>query len=114
MRGIGSIGVGHGKGADGMHQPVDPAPPLHRAVHEAAEVVVGVVGPGDAEAAELPRQELVPFEFLGRTWRKAADHDAELTAQYGDWRTPNTAWSYLDEHTIVSRARWSPPLGPLT
>jgi hypothetical protein len=65
-------------------------------------------------AAELPRQELVPFEFLGRTWRKPADHEAELEAQYGDWRTPDTSWSYLDEHTIVSRARWSPPLGPAT
>jgi hypothetical protein len=58
--------------------------------------------------ARLPRQELAPFEFLGRTWLKALDHEAELEAMYGDWRTPDPTFDYLHEHTIVARARWAP------
>ena len=58
--------------------------------------------------ARLARQELEPFEFLGRTWQKSADHEAELEAIYGDWRTPDPTFSYLDEGTIVGRSRWAP------
>jgi hypothetical protein len=58
--------------------------------------------------ARLPRQELEAFEFLGRTWHKSVDHEAELEAIYGDWRTPDRAWSYMNERAIVARARWAP------
>jgi hypothetical protein len=54
----------------------------------------------------VKRQELEPFEFLGRTWLKPADHEAELEAIYGDWRTPNPRWCYLQEGTLIARTRW--------
>jgi hypothetical protein len=44
--------------AGAVDQHVDPAPALHRPVHEALEVVVGLVGAGDAETAELGRERL--------------------------------------------------------
>jgi hypothetical protein len=59
--------------------------------------------------ARVPRQQTVPFEFLGRTWYKAADHEAELEAVYGDWRTPDPDFDYLDECSIVARCPWAPP-----
>jgi cytidyltransferase-like protein len=52
---------------------------------------------------EFPEQELVPFEFLGRTWLKPADHDAFLTRAYGDWHTPDPNWDYTNDGTIVER-----------
>lgn len=64
--------------------------------------------------ARLPAQSRVPFELGGRTWRKVADHEAELAAIYGDWRTPDTDWSFTQERTVVERhkhpcvdARWT-------
>lgn len=57
--------------------------------------------------ARIPDQPLAPFELVGRTWAKHADHDAELTAMYGDWRTPNAAWWYLDDVAIVERVPWT-------
>jgi hypothetical protein len=56
---------------------------------------------------EVPAQRWVPFEFLGRRWLKPAMHEAELEAVYGDWRTPDPAWSFLDEGTTVDRRRWN-------
>ncbi len=56
---------------------------------------------------ELPAQELAPFEFLGRRWLKPADHDATLTAAYGNWRVPDPTWSFLDDRSIVQRRPWS-------
>lgn len=56
--------------------------------------------------ARLPRQRLVPFDFLGRAWLKVLDHDRELTILYGDWRTPDPRWSYLDSGGIVERREW--------
>jgi hypothetical protein len=56
--------------------------------------------------AYLPRQGLAPFGFLRRTWLKSEDHDAELTAMYGDWRTPVVDWCFLDELTVVATRRW--------
>lgn len=56
----------------------------------------------------IPRQELVPFDFLSRTWLKHADHELELKTIYGEWRVPNKHWSYLeDDLSIVHRERWS-------
>lgn len=58
--------------------------------------------------AQLPRQELVPFEFLGRRWLKVADHELELSQLYGDWRTPDPSWSYLeDTGGVVRRSEWT-------
>jgi cytidyltransferase-like protein len=60
----------------------------------------------DAETemvCEFPEQDLVPFEFLGRTWLKQADHDALLGRAYGDWRTPDPDWDYTNDGTIVER-----------
>lgn len=55
-----------------------------------------------AATAEIPAQERVPFRLVGRTWSKVADHDAELSAIYGDWRTPRPDWFYGDDHAIVA------------
>ncbi len=57
--------------------------------------------------ARIPSQELVPFDFLGRTWLRPADYERELEAHYGDWRTPRREWSYLeDDNAVVSRRPW--------
>lgn len=57
--------------------------------------------------ARIPAQPRVPFNFLGRTWLKVADHDRELTAIYGNWRVPQTDWvGARDEKSIVGRERW--------
>jgi hypothetical protein len=58
---------------------------------------------------EIPAQPLEPVEFLGRTWLKPADHEAELEAIYGDWRTPDPEWSFLDDRAIVERRPWKYP-----
>jgi hypothetical protein len=64
-------------------------------------------GPPTQATAEIDEQELVPFELVGRTWLKHADHDAELTAMYGDWRTPDTGWWYMNDVAIVERTAWT-------
>ena len=56
--------------------------------------------------AEQPDQSLVPFDFLNRTWLKQADHELDLATVYGDWRTPDPSWSYLNQPNIVARRRW--------
>ena len=48
------------------------------------------------------------MRFLDRTWLKVSDHDAELTANYGDWRTPKSDWNYLDSPSIVTTESWDP------
>jgi hypothetical protein len=58
-------------------------------------------------ASRVPAQELVPFEFLQRTWLKPADHDLYLTTVYGDWRTPRPEHDYTrDDRSIVSSERY--------
>jgi hypothetical protein len=57
---------------------------------------------------ELPAQPREEIRFLDRTWLKVVDHDAELTANYGDWRTPNPDWDYLDSPSIVATEPWDP------
>ena len=59
-----------------------------------------------ANLIEIPGQPLEEFRFLGRTWLKVRDHDAELTALYGDWRTPRPDWDYMTGPSIVGRAPW--------
>lgn len=57
----------------------------------------------------VPAQELERFTFCRRRWLKAADHERELTALYGDWRTPRPDWDTVrDSPAIVSRAAYIP------
>ena len=51
-------------------------------------------------------QPLAPFEFLGRSWLKPADHERELEARYGRWRIPDPAWTWYEECSIVERREW--------
>jgi hypothetical protein len=71
-----------------------------------------VYGPGRLGPVELvghlPRQELEPFDFLGRTWMKPRDHELLLRTCYGDWRTPNTNWCMFDELSLVEGHAWVP------
>lgn len=53
--------------------------------------------------AQIAAQRRERIKFLGRTWLKPADHEAELTAIYGEWRTPDQSWSYLNDNAIVER-----------
>lgn len=58
--------------------------------------------------ARIPQQELAAFEFLGRTWLRHVDFDHELACMYGDWRTPQHNWNYLeDDLAMVSRCPWT-------
>lgn len=58
--------------------------------------------------AKIPRQALVPFEFLGRTWLRPEDFESELTLMYGTWRVPQTDWDYLtDDRAVVDRRPWT-------
>jgi hypothetical protein len=58
--------------------------------------------------AEISDQELVPFEFVRRTWLKHSDHESELEAMYGDWRTPHKDWDYLnDDLAVVAKRPWT-------
>ncbi|OAD22849.1 LicD-like protein [Candidatus Thiomargarita nelsonii] len=60
--------------------------------------MIGVV-PWDGEVATM--------EFIGRTWLKPADHETFLTAIYGDWRTPNPDYDYVeDEKSIIAKHEW--------
>jgi hypothetical protein len=64
--------------------------------------------PGGWEELEgvLPVQPLEWFRFLDRQWLKPADHEQILTAHYGDWRTPDPDWSFLNDAAIVDRRPW--------
>lgn len=55
---------------------------------------------------EIPAQPREEISFLDRTWLKVRDHEAELTANYGDWRTPDPDWDYLDSPCIVATEPW--------
>ena len=65
------------------------------------------INPPMQALASIADQALVPFEFVGRTWLKHADHEAELTTMYGDWRTPNPDWWHMDDLAIVERSVWT-------
>ena len=36
------------------------------------------------------------------------DHEAELEALYGDWRTPDPGYDYMCSPAIVRRYPWDP------
>jgi len=57
----------------------------------------------DELVCERADQELVLFWFLDRNWLKPIDHDAALTANYGDWRTPRRDWYFGDAGTVIRR-----------
>jgi len=58
--------------------------------------------------AEIPNQDLVHFDFLGRSWLKHADHEQELKAMYGNWRIPQKNWDYLrDDCAVVDKRPWA-------
>ncbi|HEY1520553.1 MAG TPA: hypothetical protein VGF91_29275 [Solirubrobacteraceae bacterium] len=61
-----------------------------------------------ANEARIPAQPLEQFYFLGRSWLKARNHDAEMTAMYGDWRTPDPDFDYLRGPAIVATKPWDP------
>jgi hypothetical protein len=54
----------------------------------------------------IPAQPLDELRFLDRTWLKVRDVDVELTALYGDWRTPAPGFPYMEAPTIVARRPW--------
>jgi len=54
----------------------------------------------------IPAQPLDEIAFLDRTWLKVRDVDVELTALYGDWRTPAPGFAYMDAPTIFDRRPW--------
>jgi hypothetical protein len=53
--------------------------------------------------ALIPAQPLEPFDFLGRSWWKVADHDRELAELYGNWRVPDPTWDSMRNTRFVSR-----------
>ena len=57
--------------------------------------------------AEIPAQPLTSFKFLGRKWLKSQDHELELTTMYGDWRTPDLDWSYMNDCSSVDLSPWN-------
>jgi len=66
-------------------------------------------------AFEIPAQQREPFDLFGRRWLKAKDHDLDLTALYGDWRTPRLDWdTSRDSPAINLRERYLPPESELT
>lgn len=61
-----------------------------------------------ANEARIPAQPLEQFYFLGRSWLKPRDHEAELTTMYGDWRTPDPGYDYMRSPAIVASYPWDP------
>jgi hypothetical protein len=57
---------------------------------------------------EIPAQPLEEIRFLERTWLKPRNPDLQLTAMYGDWRTPNADWDYMRGPNIVETRPWNP------
>lgn len=57
----------------------------------------------------VPRCGTEPFTFLDRQWRKVRDHERELTFMYGEWRVPDTHWSYMaPRDDELGRTPWDP------
>jgi hypothetical protein len=54
----------------------------------------------------IPAQPLGEVSLVDRTWLGSRDEDLELTALYGDWRTPDPGFEYMDAPTIVARTPW--------
>lgn len=74
----------------------------------------------DELVCERAHQDLVPFQFLRRTWLKPVGHEAVLTATYGDWRSSRPDWNFADASTVIARypatfgrQPWNPVAGEL-
>jgi hypothetical protein len=63
-------------------------------------------GPPVQALTRIDLQSLTTFEFLDRSWRKQDDHEHELAELYGDWRTPDSSWWYLDSPAIIDQRVW--------
>jgi hypothetical protein len=72
-------------------------------------------GRGITNVIEIPAQPLEECRLIGRTWLKVRDHEAELEALYGDWRTPRPDWDYMHNPSIVEqRQDWDEPRSYVT
>jgi hypothetical protein len=58
---------------------------------------------------EIQDQPVEEIRFLGRIWRKHLDHESELVELYGDWRTPDPEWWYMDSPSIIHLEPWRYP-----
>ena len=56
--------------------------------------------------SQTARYEIGTMEFLGRRWRKPADHGAFLAAEYGDWRTPDPGFDHRSDSPSVVEVWW--------
>jgi hypothetical protein len=54
----------------------------------------------------IPAQPLAEVRLADRTWLAARDGDAELTALFNDWRTPNPDWNYLEGPSVRETSVW--------
>lgn len=65
---------------------------------------------GEELVCERLHQPNTPFDFLGRSWLKPADHERALSDNYKDWRGPASGWSYAQARTVIARhpARFVP------
>ena len=56
---------------------------------------------------EAPLHGLTTCRILGHSWLKPDDHETYLQALYGDWRTPNPDYFYVnDSQAIIRRRSW--------
>jgi len=55
---------------------------------------------------EISASSLEEFPFLGRYWLKPADHEAQLTGIYGDWRTSEPDLDNMRSPAIAERRPW--------
>lgn len=77
--------------------------------HAYGVIATGVV----QQVAHVPHTGVEEFQFLGRTWRKPVDHEKLFELNYGDWRTPDPQWNYLDDGAAVRRETWQPVGAPM-
>jgi hypothetical protein len=59
----------------------------------------------DELVCERADQDVEAFQFLRRVWLKPVDHEAALTANYGDWRRAHPDWHYAMSGTVIQRHR---------
>lgn len=57
----------------------------------------------DELVCERSPQPSASFEFLGRVWRKPANHDRVLAGNYGDWRSEPVDWHFSRARTVILR-----------
>jgi hypothetical protein len=56
---------------------------------------------------EIPRHGFAQIAFLGRRWVKPEPHEPYLETLYGNWRTPDRSYSYLNAGSVVERSVWT-------